>query len=49
MVVGDRTPLRPVFIESPSGRLFGVHYAAISGSSPRRAALFIPPFAEEMN
>jgi exosortase A-associated hydrolase 2 len=49
MVAGEQTALRPVFIESPSGRLFGVYYAPSAGTRPRGAALYVPPFAEEMN
>jgi len=49
MVARDSASLRPVFIESPSGRLFGVYRTAIRERGRRRAALFIPAFAEEMN
>ncbi len=41
--------LRPVFIESPSGRLFGVYRTATSEPGRRRSILFVPPFTEEMN
>lgn len=49
MVAGDQTAPHPVFIESSSGRLFGVYRARADGPGPRRAALYVPPFAEEMN
>lgn len=49
MVAGDQIAPHPVVIESGSGRLIGVHYPGITGSGPRCAALYVPPFAEEMN
>lgn len=49
MVADARATLRPIFIESPSGRLFALHHPSVSGSDERRAVLFVPPFAEEMN
>jgi exosortase A-associated hydrolase 2 len=48
MPAATQTALRPVFIDSPSGRLFALHVARMT-SRPRGAFLYIPPFAEEMN
>lgn len=49
MAAGDQTEPQPVFIQSSSGRLFGVHYASRDGAETRHAAIYLPPFAEEMN
>jgi exosortase A-associated hydrolase 2 len=49
MAAGDQNAPQPVFIPSSSGRLFGVYHAPGSAGAPRRAALYLPPFAEEMN
>ncbi|EKV32744.1 esterase [Caenispirillum salinarum AK4] len=40
------TAPRPLFLDGPSGRLFAVLYA---GRAARRALVYLPPFAEEMN
>ncbi len=50
-MVGDRKAVaRPVFIDAPSRRLFGLYVAPHAGAaSLGRAALYVPPFAEEMN
>ena len=49
MAAGDHTAPQPVFIESRSGRLFGVYYKSSEGLGSPCAALYVPPFAEEMN
>ncbi|MEM7223683.1 MAG: hydrolase 2, exosortase A system-associated [Pseudomonadota bacterium] len=38
----------PFFLDGPSGALF-CHYLPPQGAAPGEAALFVPPFAEEMN
>lgn len=37
----------PLFIDGPAGRLFGIHHPP--AGEKRSAALYVPPFAEEMN
>jgi exosortase A-associated hydrolase 2 len=49
MLTGGQTALQPVFVQSPSGRLFGVHHRGSGGPGARPAFVFVPPFAEEMN
>jgi exosortase A-associated hydrolase 2 len=49
MLAEAQPALRPVFLDGPSGRLFAIHRAAAAMEGRRRAALFVPPFAEEMN
>ncbi len=39
---------RPMFIDSPSGRLFAVYHGP-SAAPVHTAVLYVPPFAEEMN
>jgi exosortase A-associated hydrolase 2 len=48
MVAIEQAFLRPVFIERPTGPLFGVHVAPGNKQS-HRSVLYVPPFAEEMN
>lgn len=48
MLAEAQTALRPVFLDGHSGPLFAVYHGAAAREA-RRAALFIPPFAEEMN
>ena len=49
MLGGGQMALQPVFIDSPSGRLFGVYHRHDRSAAAREAVLFVPPFAEEMN
>ena len=49
MVAAEQTAPRPIFIDSPSGRLFGVYCAPGASTRRRGAVLYVPPFAEEMN
>ena len=41
--------MRPLFIDSPSGRIFGVYFPPAASVSKDVSVLYVPPFAEEMN
>ena len=42
-------PFEPLFLDGTAGRLFAIHHPPQGGAPPERAALYLPPFAEEMN
>jgi exosortase A-associated hydrolase 2 len=44
-----RPEVEPLFLDTPSGRLFGVHHRPAAGSPCRGHVLVAPPFNEEMN
>ena len=50
--MSDHAPtVEPLFLECRSGRLFAIHYPplVLDPDIPKRAVLYLPPFAEEMN
>ncbi len=41
--------MKPLFLETPAGRIFGVYHAPASDMPDHGDIIFLPPFAEELN